>query len=482
LQFDDTGLVELPLDFDPSQPFTFEGVLSNNGGGWPILSHDRFSLTSSRVAFNLSGNKPGSWNANSLLVGSIPDGISHYACVYDGKLMRAFIDGKLKATKAIDADPPHPGLCKLTLGKSYIGLMRNVRISKVPRYEKDFTPQDRFQPDNDTLALYHFDEGTGDVLRDSSGNKHDGKIIGAKWVRADGSAIVEPNDAADAASAVVAGRTLADPAFQAWLKATQSLPADKQLEAVSTKLMELNPGFDGKLTGSYGEGRPKIENGAVVGVGFLTDFITDIAPVRAFSGLRKLNICGSLKSHQSQGKLTDLSPLVGMQLTSLYVHFNQVKDLSPLRGMPLASLGAASNRVNDLSPLIGMPLAELHCNNSWQLIDLSPLRGMPLQKISMNGNRVADLSPLAGMSLETLQIAATQVADISLLRGMPLTWIDLGNTKVTDLSPLHDCKTLKSMLIKNQKIDPAEIAKLQQALPDCKIEWDDPATTMPVKK
>ncbi len=40
-----------------------------------------------------------------------------------------------------------------------------------------------------------------------------------------------------------------DPAFQQWVKATQALPAEKQIEAVSKKLMELNPGFDGKVTG-----------------------------------------------------------------------------------------------------------------------------------------------------------------------------------------------------------------------------------------
>ena len=37
------------------------------------------------------------------------------------------------------------------------------------------------------MALYHFDEGSGDVLHDSSGNGHDGKIVGAKWVKGLGS-------------------------------------------------------------------------------------------------------------------------------------------------------------------------------------------------------------------------------------------------------------------------------------------------------
>jgi hypothetical protein len=32
------------------------------------------------------------------------------------------------------------------------------------------------------LALYHFNDGTGNMLTDSSGNSHHGKIVGAKWV------------------------------------------------------------------------------------------------------------------------------------------------------------------------------------------------------------------------------------------------------------------------------------------------------------
>lgn len=38
-----------------------------------------------------------------------------------------------------------------------------------------------------------------------------------------------------------------DPAFPQWVKDVQAMPAEKQLEAVSKKLVELSPGFDGKL-------------------------------------------------------------------------------------------------------------------------------------------------------------------------------------------------------------------------------------------
>ena len=71
--------------------------------------------------------------------------------------------------------------------KPFVGLLTEVRISKVARYEKDFTPSVRFENDSQTLALYHCDEGMGDVLKDSSGNNHHGKIVGAKWYRVEGS-------------------------------------------------------------------------------------------------------------------------------------------------------------------------------------------------------------------------------------------------------------------------------------------------------
>ena len=39
------------------------------------------------------------------------------------------------------------------------GIIDEVRISKIARHATDFTPPSRFEPDKDTLALYHFDEG-----------------------------------------------------------------------------------------------------------------------------------------------------------------------------------------------------------------------------------------------------------------------------------------------------------------------------------
>lgn len=136
----------------------------------------------------------------------------HLAAVWDGKTICLFVDGK-KAAKTSELteirDPAgFSGLrvdnfalgCNTYLIKNpegerggfFKGTFQEVRVSKVPRYTTDFTPQRRFEPDKDTLALYHMDEGSGDTLKDSSGNGHHGKIVGAKWAKADGTPVAPP--------------------------------------------------------------------------------------------------------------------------------------------------------------------------------------------------------------------------------------------------------------------------------------------------
>jgi hypothetical protein len=52
---------------------------------------------------------------------------------------------------------------------SYSGWLDEVRISNVLRYNAAFTPPDSpFIPDANTVALYHFDEGRGDTISDST--------------------------------------------------------------------------------------------------------------------------------------------------------------------------------------------------------------------------------------------------------------------------------------------------------------------------
>jgi len=227
-----------------------------------------------------------------------------------------------------------------------------------------------------------------------------------------------------------------DPAFPQWMKGVQAMPAEQQIEAVSKKLVELNPGFDGKLMGQKEIGTPKIENGMVTELNFSTENATDISPVRALVGLKSL-WCGV--SSGKKGRLSDLSPLGGMGLTFLNCNDSQVTDLSPLKGMPLSTLYCTGTVVTDLSPLQGM---------------------QKLTLLACHGSPVSDLSPLQGLPLKKLHVA---------------------QTRVTDVSPLAACKTLTELYVRGTKVTPASVAALQQVLPGCKIEWDDPAkaTTQP---
>jgi Leucine-rich repeat (LRR) protein len=241
-----------------------------------------------------------------------------------------------------------------------------------------------------------------------------------------------------------------DPAFQQWVAETQKLSAQQQIEAVSKKLMELNLGFDGKLMGVEGGAKPKIKNGAVTELGLYAFDVADISPVRALSGLKSLGCYGD---GPRRAKLSDLSPLAGMQLTSFYCAVTYVSDLAPLKGMPLIILYCFAS-----------PVA-----------DLSPVEGMPLVSVNITYTNISDLSPLKGAELKDIAFFGSKVTDISVLRGMPLEKVHNVAETVSDFSPFYDCKKLQSIWLKGGKFPSAQVAALQNALPNCKIVWDDPA-------
>jgi Leucine-rich repeat (LRR) protein len=224
------------------------------------------------------------------------------------------------------------------------------------------------------------------------------------------------------------------PAFKEWEKETAALPAEEQVKAVSTKLVELNPGFDGTVTGWDGSVTPKIVDGVVTNLAFVTDEVTDISPVRALVGLKWLACAGS--TWQKPGSLSDLSPLHGMKLTRLACQCNAVVSLLPLEGMQLNDLICGSLQFSDLSPLKGMPLTNLDCQGS-QVSDLSALKGMKLTSLGIQNTQVGNLSPLQGMPLTMLMCHATKVSDLSALKGTPLKVLNCALTPISDLSPLH---------------------------------------------
>ncbi|MBI2808871.1 MAG: protein kinase [Planctomycetes bacterium] len=222
----------------------------------------------------------------------------------------------------------------------------------------------------------------------------------------------------------------AGPVDDAWIKMVQSLPAEKQVEAVAAKLRDLNPGV-GDLKTINGDARVwpgrntityRIEQGKVTYLGVPNAAIQNLSPIRALTKLEVLSCIPPLNF--GRGILVDLGPLKGMKLRDFRCGWSSVSDLSPLAGMKLRSLSCPDTFVSDLSPLKGMDLINLNCGGT-AIDSLSPLKGMKLEFLNCAGSKVADLSPLAEMKLEYLDIIRTPVTDLEPIKNTPLKAISI---------------------------------------------------------
>ena len=117
----------------------------------------------------------------------------HLAGVWDGQRLSLFVDGvftdfgcrtnctRRRTARWRSAQSNRQVLPQAPRNQFFSGIIDEVRISKTARYTANFTPKPRHEPDADTLGLYHFDEGTGDIAYDASPNKNHARIFGAKW-------------------------------------------------------------------------------------------------------------------------------------------------------------------------------------------------------------------------------------------------------------------------------------------------------------
>lgn len=199
--FDD--YVDLPgLKCDVSQPLTIEASVRRE----PPLSGYGHLVSNSKMVdgppgVDLCWNRDHGWSlllkTDKVRSTACPEPASapaHVAGVWDGKELRLYFDGKLVSSRPCEAGPVDVSAAgHFVIGATqtldgrfrsffFKGAVDEVRISRVARYQADYEPVARFEPDEHTLGLYHCDEGTGEVLRDSSGKGRDGKIVGATWI------------------------------------------------------------------------------------------------------------------------------------------------------------------------------------------------------------------------------------------------------------------------------------------------------------
>jgi hypothetical protein len=169
------------------------------------------SLFGGKIAFGVHN---GSSGAGICSTQNVADGVWHHIAVTRSRStgqISIFVDGLLDAEGAgplgdlsyrnnrptIWPNDPYLviGAEKHDAGfsfPSYSGWIDEVRLSTLLRYTVSFPrPSDPFVTDSNTVALYHFDEGSGDLIADSSGaaggpsdgvRKLGGTPAGPEWV------------------------------------------------------------------------------------------------------------------------------------------------------------------------------------------------------------------------------------------------------------------------------------------------------------
>jgi len=108
-------------------------------------------------------------------------------CFNDGtNTVKTFIDGNLHSTESRDINI-NTSPFDLVIGREgtysnyFQGYIDEVRLSNVSRYSIAFSPFTRHESDENTVGLWHFDEGEGSTASDSSSLENDGSITGADY-------------------------------------------------------------------------------------------------------------------------------------------------------------------------------------------------------------------------------------------------------------------------------------------------------------
>jgi serine/threonine protein kinase/Leucine-rich repeat (LRR) protein len=132
--------------------------------------------------------------------------------------------------------------------------------------------------------------------------------------------------------------------------------------------------------------------------------VADLEPIRRLNHprLRHLRIIG--------GKVSDLSPLRGMNFHSLVLARNPITDISPIRGMEsLQELSLDGCNVKDVAPIKGLPIKKLLLNDCAELSDVGPLEQVPsLEKVTVprQAKNVERLRRLPNLKLLAYNIAS----------------------------------------------------------------------------
>jgi len=346
---------------------------------------------------------------------------NHVAAVWYDEKVQIYHNGQRRGELAVGTNQMEAlNHCMLWLGHvestgpiGFHGEMREVRISTTARYTKDFEPQQRHDSDKDTLALYHFDEGNGDVLKDSSGNNHHGKIDGAKWVKLDG-----PD--------VSAGPATPDRKAAKWVLSTGG--------QVTTRIA---PNKSITTANDLPEKPFQVHRIDFTGNKQLTD--ADLAQLKNLAELKDLILMNTAVTDSGIDQIKGFTNLSWLALGGCQITDTGVKQLKSLTNLEMLFLAR--------TPISDQALQHLNALPNLSVLNLSGTK--------INGTGLAHLA--SNSNLTSLELSeCTNIADAA-------------------LGPIRQIKSLENLNVTGTNVTAAGVADLQKALPKCEITWDGSA-------
>lgn len=226
--------------------------------------------------------------------------------------------------------------------------------------------------------------------------------------------------------------------------------------ATITRLPAVNAAKNGWLNGSYNAGVTQIEvfglDGLLAPASLRIAGDTTVYTMSARTGTM-FTITPGLSTDKASGALVTAPAGIG----------TGISDLTGIEAcVNLGWLELTGNNVSDLSPLSGLPLYTLYLSNN-AIVSVAPLATITtLNNLSLLNNNVVDISPLATLTnMIKLTLWQNDVVDISALAGMTkLEWLDLRENSINDLTPISGLTSITGLALDNNPIGNANLLAL----------------------
>ena len=193
--------------------------------------------------------------------------------------------------------------------------------------------------------------------------------------------------------------------------------------------------------------------------------VADLSPLRDSRGLRvfeaentrlhdvsvfeEWGLCGTLRLRGNA--ISDVSSFARMpRLRSLDLSHNQISDVEPLVGTDLTMLYLDFNPIRDISPLAELKSLWLLSLKGNRIVDIEPLRELTgLKNLYLSGNGITDVSALAGLSLlKDLRLADNRISNIAPLAPLVrLSSLDISDNSIVDIAVLHSLPELNEVYL-----------------------------------